>query len=92
MKYTVVWKTSAEAALAEIWMRALDRSAVAQAANKIDDILSTDPHLRGKSHLGESRILFAAPLGIIFRVDEPNRIVRVIAVWWIPAYTTNGSP
>jgi hypothetical protein len=36
MKYTVVWKPSAEKRLAEIWMASSDRQRIADAADRID--------------------------------------------------------
>jgi hypothetical protein len=49
MKYTVVWKPAAEVELADLWISATDRSAIAAAANEIDARLKLAPHTVGES-------------------------------------------
>jgi hypothetical protein len=53
MTFAVTYKPSAEAELADVWMRAADRQAVADAANRVDTLLRASPH-----HQGESRDSF----------------------------------
>ena len=91
MKYTVVWEPTAESELAELWMRATDRDGVAWAADRIDALLLNNPQQRGEPHSGARRTLIVPPLGIIFKVEEDDRKVRVLAVWYIPAALSNGS-
>jgi hypothetical protein len=43
MKYTVLWVRRAEAKLAHIWNKAVDRTKVARAANAIDADLRANP-------------------------------------------------
>jgi hypothetical protein len=67
-----------------------DRADLTNAANQIDAMLRTDPYLLGDLHSEQTRVLLVAPLGIIFRITEPDRMVRVLAVWYIPSHTGNG--
>ena len=81
MKYTVIWLKPVEAKLADIWLAADDREAITRAAREIDRFLKVHPHTVGESRPAEKRILIAAPLCVIFRVYEDDRIVRVAGVW-----------
>lgn len=80
MKYTVVWKASAEAELAAIWSASSDRSAISSAADSIDQILRNDPVLRGETYTRTTRVLPFDPLFVLYRVFEDDRIVRVLMV------------
>lgn len=42
MRYTVCWTQLAENDLADIWLKAFDRAAVTDAANRVDRILEQD--------------------------------------------------
>ncbi|MBI1902734.1 MAG: hypothetical protein HYS13_16665 [Planctomycetia bacterium] len=81
MKYTVVWQPPAEAKLADLWAAATDRHAVADAADRIDAVLSRDPDSKGESRTGNTRVLIVRPLGVRFVVSEADRTARVFAVW-----------
>ena len=83
MRYFVLWQRDAEAELAQLWMEAEDRSALRQAADDMDRLLSADPLGVGESRHGEYRIAFFPPLGFEFRVSEPDRRVVVVRVWRI---------
>jgi hypothetical protein len=69
--------------LATAWMQAPNPTAVSQAANTIDQLLATDAHLRGSPHSGPTRILIQSPLGVLFDVSVPDRLVKVWAVWLV---------
>jgi hypothetical protein len=69
--------------LADIWIRADDRNAVAQAADALDNALARDPSTQGESRQPGVRVTFAEPLGINFEVNHDDRQVRVLAVWRI---------
>jgi hypothetical protein len=83
--FTVTWTQSASDQLAGIWIKA--------ASPMRDEITkymrSLDRHLRANAdRLGESRgtgvrILTDPPLGIEFRVSEPDRLVTVVRAWGI---------
>jgi plasmid stabilization system protein ParE len=81
MNYTVVWKPEAERRLADLWLAASDRAAVTRAANRIDQLLQTNPDQQGESRGRGRRILIEAPLGILFVVKPADRIVQVLTVW-----------
>jgi plasmid stabilization system protein ParE len=90
MIFTVTWEPDAEDELARIWLQYPNKNAIAAASDRMDTALRVDPQLQGDPHLGPTRVLLDPPLGIIFLVDEPDRRVRVVAVWYIPPYTDNG--
>jgi hypothetical protein len=81
MKYTVIWIKSARALLAQVWLDAPNRQAVADAADRIDQILKHDPEIKGESRENYRRVLFEAPLGDVFKVEPLDRMVFVTAVW-----------
>ena len=81
MKFTVVWKRSAEAALAEIWLSADDRQAVRDAANSMDALLRSTPLQVGESRADATRILTVDPLSVYYDVLENDQLVAVWAVW-----------
>ena len=81
MRYTVVWKESAENQLANIWLNATHRDAVTNVARQIDVRLRYRPQFQGESRAKRRRILLVSPLGVKFEVDENDRIVRVLTVW-----------
>ena len=84
MTYTVVWRPSAERALAEIWISAGDRRRVTDAANSIDALLRTAPLEVGESRMSNIRILTVLPLSVYYDVHEDDRLVAVWAVWRVP--------
>src|SRR5262249_38596563 len=65
--------------LKRAWEQADDRlrQAILDASRRVDDQLHTDPHEQGESRDGATRILFEAPVGVIFEVDEDKKLVRV---------------
>ena len=76
MPYTVIPGPRAEDALAWIWLLASDRQALARASDAIDAILRTAPY-SGKAH-GIYRHLTVAPLTVVYRVSEPDRLVTIL--------------
>ena len=90
MIFTVAWRPTAQNKLADIWVQAPDKAAVSRAADKIDADLRVDAHLKGLPYIGPTRIHLEAPLVVVFRVSEPNRIVRILKVWYLPPYKSNG--
>lgn len=81
MRYTVIWQPAAEQELANLWMNAEDRQAIAEAADEIDDLLHNDAHELGESKTGWTRRTFIPPLGVAFEVRQADRMVLVLAVW-----------
>lgn len=81
MKYTVTWVPDAEQELASLWVHAVDRAAVTDAANRIDQCLRFDPQAQGESRSQGKRVLLVPPLGIIFKVHPHDLVVQVLSVW-----------
>ncbi len=80
MNYTVLWRPLAERQLTQLWIDAVDRGAIASAADSIDALLRRDPQSRGESRGASTRIIFVSPLTALFEVHEQDRIVYVKAV------------
>lgn len=81
MKFTVVWSGKALEALARLWLESpVERTSITNATAMIDQLLAIDPHDKGESRDDGRRILFVAPLVTIFRVNEFDRMVRILHV------------
>jgi plasmid stabilization system protein ParE len=80
MKYTVVWRPSAEDQLAEIWMQASDRQAVTDAANSIERTLRNSPETKGVEFYGDWMIV-EEPLTVVFAVYPDDCRVDILHVW-----------
>jgi hypothetical protein len=61
------------------------RDAILKASRLIDLELQQDPLERGEARDGQTRILFQAPLGVLYEVDEAKQLVRILRTW---AYRT----
>jgi hypothetical protein len=81
MNYTVIWLPDAEQELAALWRNAPNRDAITVAAALIDQLLEREPETAGESRPDGRRILFASPLGVIYRVRPDQREVNVHHVW-----------
>jgi len=81
MSHTVVWLPAAEQELADLWLMASDRVAITNASLEIDQLLTTDPENAGESRQDKRRVLFSAPIAVMFRVLRDDRIVIVSHVW-----------
>ena len=81
MKYTVDWSPTAEQELAALWLDSGRRQEVTRAANLLDDLLRVDAHERGESRAGRTRIMFEAPLAVLFHVTQQEAKVLVAHVW-----------
>ncbi len=68
MKWTVLWISSTENDLADLWMSAPDKAAVTAAANLIDQELAKNPLAVGEGRSGNSRILVEPPLAVEYDV------------------------
>ena len=76
-RYTVIWVEDASDELAEIWMAALDRNAIAAAANVIDAELAEDAELKGGPLREGLRVVAHPPLRVLYSVNLDDRIVEV---------------
>jgi plasmid stabilization system protein ParE len=81
LTYTVVWKPTAERKLADLWLKAIDRKAVAHAADMIDALLRSNPLQLGESRDEGVRILTISPISVYYEVNGGDRTVLVWAVW-----------
>ena len=81
--FQVRWRPTALKDLAALWTSAdaAQRRAITQAAQSIDRQLPNNPQNQGESRTKGRRIFFASPLGILFRVEPQQRIIRVLQVW-----------
>ncbi len=84
MKFTVVWKATAEAQLAQLWMTATDRKAIREAADAIEFVLRSDPVSFGESRDSQTRVAIITPLVVHFEVHEDDRQVIVLTLHAIP--------
>jgi plasmid stabilization system protein ParE len=80
MTFTVLWSSDAERRLAQIWLDATNRDAVAHAADEIDSKLRRDPERVGESRHQSDRLVVVFPLAVYFHVSTEDRIVRVLTV------------
>jgi hypothetical protein len=77
------WQPAARDELAELWLNAATdtRREITVAAREIDLALQHSPQDVGESRSDGRRIVFAAPLAVVFEVEEPACVVRVLKVW-----------
>ena len=84
MKFTVVLTPPAEEHLAAAWLAASDRTAVTEAAHRIEQKLARNPLSTGESRASTvSRVDFEGPLGFTFDVVVDDATVYVTAMWLI---------
>jgi hypothetical protein len=88
-RYTVTATRRAEDDLAQLWLRASDRPAISQAANRIDQVLSENPSTMGFQAIRGMRQLIVSPLIVEFTVEEDDRLVTIWSVRHI-GELTNG--
>jgi hypothetical protein len=81
MNFTVTWRPDAEQDLAQLWVDATDKHAVADAADHLDAALRRNPFSVGESRGGDERVAFYGPLGFLFEVFTERQAVVVNAVW-----------
>jgi hypothetical protein len=56
-------------------MNASDRNALSAAIHRIDKRLERDPKSCGESRGPNDRLVFDGPVGVLFRVEQPDRVV-----------------
>ncbi len=81
--YTVIWAPNAVHDLARLWQRAdaAQRDRITLASNQIDLRLRRNPQQDGESRDRGRRILLIPPLGVLYRVFEDDKLVRVVMAW-----------
>jgi hypothetical protein len=81
MRWTVLYRPSAQDQLAEAWLNSPDPQSVAEAADAIDRILASNPMEVGESRSGNSRIIMQQPLTVLYDVYPDDAVVEVFAVF-----------
>ena len=81
--FRVRWEETALNELTSLWLGAdsMMRQAITAATHRIDQQLRDDPLGKSESRPGGRRILFAAPLGLTFRLEGDGSTVSVLRVW-----------
>lgn len=62
MNSIVVWRRESESQLIALWIRAVNKEAIAGYVNQIDRILARDPSNQGESRNESTRLAFFRPL------------------------------
>lgn len=82
--YTLDWVAPTDDQLAEAWLAAPDRNAVADAAYRVERELRRRPLRVGESRTSSvNRTVFDHPLGVEYEVIEDDKRVRVLRIWLI---------
>ncbi len=83
MRWTVLYRPSAQNQLANIWLTTQDQQTVADAADEVDRALSAKPLDVGESRDDNARILIEQPLTVLYEVYPDDVRVEVFAVsYW----------
>ena len=80
MKWTVIYRPAAKRRLATLWLDAVNKQEVTDAADLIDQVLLTSPLTAGESREGNTRLLIVPPLAVLFDVYPDDRLVDVVYV------------
>lgn len=57
------------------------REAILHASRLVNLRLHEDPHGEGESRDGRTRVLFQAPVAVLYEVDEDKKLVNVLRSW-----------
>jgi hypothetical protein len=81
--FSVYRDRKAMAIVLRTWEQAdeAQRQEILRAVHCLDRQLQHDPHEQGESRGGPTRILFLAPLAVLFEVDEAKKLVNVLRAW-----------
>lgn len=80
MNYTVVWTRAALRQLNDVWTSTTDPDAVDEAATRVAQTLATDPEQVGESREDDVRIMFDAPLVVLFVPVPDVCVVYIVSV------------
>jgi hypothetical protein len=78
MRCTVVCNPAAADQLARIWLRAIDKTAISRAANKIDQLLRTSPETVGQPHR-DCYLLVCDCLAVQYRFSPDDCLVEILS-------------
>jgi hypothetical protein len=75
----------AKNALANLWLNASpqERTEITRASHEIDRILTQQADTAGESRIGNWRVLFEEPLGVVYFLEPDGQTVSVTKVWLI---------
>jgi hypothetical protein len=81
--FSIYRHQTAMTSLKETWEHADSslREAILSASRRLDQQLCTDPQEQGESRDEKTRILFDAPLAVLFEVDEAKKLVHIVRAW-----------
>lgn len=80
MNFRVRWTRTARDQLAEIWLAHSDQSGVTAAAHQVELLLARDPANQGEERPNNRRVIFFAPLVVLYRIDTTAKVVTVVGV------------
>lgn len=85
MRFTVTWAPTAQAKLARLWNEKIpDRERIQQAADDIDRRLKYGAEQIASLAVQNVYMIRAAPLCVIVKVSEDDRLIRVTHVFYEP--------
>jgi hypothetical protein len=84
MSFSVNWLDSLAAELFELWSDPELRVAVISASRKITAALELCPNDVGESRPDNVRIIFEAPLAVIYEVLSHEHQVNIMRIWYYP--------
>lgn len=69
--------------LREVWEQADDslRQAILEATERVNERLHHEPQTKGESRTNSTRILFEAPIAVLFEVDDEKQLVNIVRSW-----------
>jgi hypothetical protein len=81
--FSIYRSQSAVTPLREAWEGADEplREAILQASHRLDQQLAREPDSRGESRDERTRILFEAPVAVLFEVHQEEKLVRIVRAW-----------
>jgi hypothetical protein len=82
--FRVRWKRVAVNQLARFWTQASskDRHAITKACHRVEQCLKGHPLSQGESRPADKRVVFDAPLGVLFQIDSDRQEVLVLRAWF----------
>jgi hypothetical protein len=78
--FRVRYTRNASNQLAAIWTDATDQNAVTVASHRIEQLLRRDPENVGEDRPNGRRVIFDAPLVVLYRIDTTANVVTVVGV------------
>lgn len=80
MSFRVRWRKVARDQLTTVWLGHPNQAGVTAAAHRIEQLLRRDPENVGEERPNGRRVIFDAPLVVLYRVDATANAVTVLGV------------